>query len=101
VNPVGPLPPQPAASDRARLRQASHDLEGVFLNQLFQAMRATVPHEGIVAQSGGEDLFDSMLDQRLSELSAARSTRGLGEALYRQLSRHLPAGPSTRTGTKE
>jgi Rod binding domain-containing protein len=73
----------------------------VFLNQLFQAMRATVPHEGIVEESGGQDLFDSMLDQKLSEVSAERSTRGLGEALYRQLSRHLPEGSSSARPAKE
>ena len=75
---------------RARLREASATLEGVFLHQLFQAMRATIPEGGALTRSEGEQMFTGMLDEQLSQLTAARSTRGLGEAIYRQLSRHLP-----------
>jgi len=85
------LPPgSPQADPRVRLREASATLEGVFLQQLFQAMRATIPEGGGTTRSEGERMFTGMLDEQLSQLTAARSTRGLGEAIYRQLSRHLP-----------
>ncbi len=83
---AGNLPADP----RVRLREASATLEAVFLQQLFQAMRATVPQESGAAPSEGERMFTGMLDEQLSQLTAARSTRGIGEAIYRQLSRHLP-----------
>lgn len=87
---AGPTP------DQARLRKAAHDLEAVFVNELFKAMRATVPQEGILAQDPGQELFTGVLDQRLAELYGERARGGLGEALYRQLSRRLPdAGPAT------
>lgn len=80
----------PSTNPHEGLRRAAHQLEAVFLHQLFQAMRATVPNGGVVEQSEGERMFTAMLDERFSDLAAGRLSRGLGEALYRQLSRHLP-----------
>ena len=89
---VGPMPAKPARPDdgHARLRAMSSELEAVFLQQLFKAMRDSVPRDGILTPSPGEDVFTSMLDERLANLMASRSTRGLGQALYEQLSRALP-----------
>ncbi len=83
-----PAPSDPAG-ERSRLRQAAHDLEAVFVNELFKAMRATVPQDGLLAQDPGQELFTGMLDQRLAEAYGARARGGIGEALYRQLSRRL------------
>jgi Rod binding domain-containing protein len=96
---AGAAGPGPAVAGAARephaaLRRLAHELEGVFLAQLFAAMRASVPDGGLVNGSAGEDLFRSMLDERLAAVAADRFPRGIGEALYRQLSRGLPpAGP--------
>jgi flagellar protein FlgJ len=76
--------------DHARLRKAAHELEGLFVAELFKAMRATVPEDGILSQAPGQDLFQGMMDDRIADLYAGRSSHGLGEALYRQLSRRLP-----------
>lgn len=79
----------------AKLRKASHDLEGVFVNELFKAMRETVPQDGILSQDSGQDMFTGMLDERLSQTYAEKAQGGLGEALYHQLSRRLPdSGPA-------
>jgi Rod binding domain-containing protein len=66
----------------------SRALEGVFLAQLFQALRATVPESGL-GTAPGTDVFTAMLDERLAELAAQRLRGGMGDALYRQLSRRL------------
>jgi flagellar protein FlgJ len=78
------------ADGRDKLRKAAHDLEGVFVNELFKAMRATVPQDGILSQDPGQETFTGMLDERLAATYAERARSGLGEALYRQLSRRLP-----------
>jgi peptidoglycan hydrolase FlgJ len=75
---------------RARLRQAAQDLEAVFINELFKAMRATAPSQGILTQDPGQELFTGMLDERLSRIQAERAQSELSQALYRQLSRRLP-----------
>jgi peptidoglycan hydrolase FlgJ len=80
--------PRPDA--HAQLRRMAHELEGVFLNQLFQAMRASVPRDGIIEAAPGQELFTSLLDERLASQAAERMKGGIGEALYRQLARRLP-----------
>lgn len=93
----GPRPaPDADATARAKLRKAAHDLEAVFVNELFKAMRETVPQDGILSQDPGQEMFTGVLDQRLADVYGERAQGGLGEALYRQLSRRLPdAGPAT------
>lgn len=77
-------------SSHERLRTASRMMEAQFLSQLFAAMRATATSLDGGQVSSEEKLFTQMMDDRISELAALRSSRGLGDALYRQLSRHLP-----------
>jgi peptidoglycan hydrolase FlgJ len=79
--------PRPDA--HAQLRRMAHELEGVFLNQLFKAMRASVPQGGIVEAAPGQELFTSVLDERLASQAAERMKSGLGEALYRQMAKRL------------
>lgn len=87
--PIAPRSIQPAdGTEAARLWRAAHDLEGVFISQLFQAMRQTVSRDDGILSTGPEsDMFSSMLDEVLGQLAARRYGDGLGEVLYRQLSR--------------
>lgn len=71
--------------EHERLRQAARDLEGVFVEQMFKAMRETVPDGGVVDGGSGEEMFTTLLDQRLSAAVPGGWERGLSEALYRQL----------------
>lgn len=91
--PVGPGPRPlngaPPRDDLAQLRKVATQLEGVFMAQLFQAMRQSVPDSGLMENSPGEKLFTSMLDDQLAQVSASRMQRGLADALFRQLSRRL------------
>ena len=75
----------PAPSEQARLRQASRDLEGVFVEQLFKAMRETVPESTLFSGGAGEEMFTSMMDAHLASEVPASWENGLGKALYRQL----------------
>jgi Rod binding domain-containing protein len=91
IDPTAPAPKPAEAltAAQAKLRKAAHQLEGVFLSHLFQAMRESVPQN---PDGGtGQEMFTSMLDDELASRAADQLHRGLGEALYRQLSRRLPA----------
>jgi flagellar protein FlgJ len=94
--PIGRLADQLAASGqtpREKLQQASKDLEGLFVNELFKAMRATVPQgDGILSSAPGAELFQGMMDEKIAGLYAGKSNHGIGDALYRQLSRRLTDG---------
>lgn len=95
-----PAPADPKAAQRAKLRTLAHQFEGVFLDQLFQAMRRTVPEGGFIEKAPGEDMFTSLMDEKIADVAAQRMQRGLGEALYRQLARRLDAATATDGGTK-
>jgi flagellar protein FlgJ len=69
--------------EEARLRAATGALEGTFYQELFKAMRASVPESGLLDGGSGEDAFTAMLDQHLADVQASRNDRGIGEALYR------------------
>jgi flagellar protein FlgJ len=78
----------PTAAEQARdarLAQSVRDLEGVFVEQLFKAMRETVPDEGLTSGGSGEEMFTTLMDQHLSAEVPQTWDRGIGEALYRQL----------------
>jgi Rod binding domain-containing protein len=81
--------------ERAKVRKLAHDLEGVFLNQLFQAMRKTVPQDGAIEAAPGQEMFTQLFDEKMANEASLRMTRGLGEALYRQLAARLPADGTT------
>lgn len=79
------------SNPEARLRELANELEGVFLNQLFQAMRQSVPDGGLGGTSPGEEMFTAMLDEQLAKEAAVKWEGGIGEALFQQLSRRLTA----------
>ena len=95
--------PEPGGTARDALRQTAQSLQAVFVEQLFKAMRATVPDEGLTSGGQGEDMFRSMLDEQAAELAPKQwqHAGSLGDAVVRQLSGALapPAGPSRSTGT--
>lgn len=95
---AGPGRADGLARQHATLKKAANDLEAVFLNELFKAMRAATPSDGILSQDAGQEIFTGMLDERLAEMHTERTQGGLGEALYRQLSRRLPAPPPQAPG---
>jgi Rod binding domain-containing protein len=79
------------AGEHQRLREAAHQFEGVFIAQLFREMRATIPTD---EAAPGQELFTGLLDETIANQAAERSTRGIGEALYRQLAARIgPAAP--------
>jgi len=103
IRPTAPSPlaapaAPPDTSPRARLREQADQLEAVFSEQLFKAMRETVPQgEGAFDGGSGEEMFTGLLDQRLAAETPKTWHHGIGEALYRQLSRALP--PETTPAT--
>ncbi len=87
--------------ERDRLKGAVRQLEAVFVQQMFKAMRESVPDEG---QSGGsaEQIFTGMLDEKLSEsVPAAWNGGGLESAMMRQFRSALPTEPTNTVGTEK
>lgn len=90
-----------SAGEIARLKRAATQLEGVFVQQLFKAMRETVPQEDGAMGGSGEEMFTSLFDQQLSDSAPLQWHRGVGEAIFARLapgvrdaSRAIPADGS-------
>jgi Rod binding domain-containing protein len=98
IRPLVRSAPSPAASspaELARLRKTATQMEGMFVQQLFNAMRETVPHDGIAGGSPGEEIFTSLFDQHIAETAPAKWHHGLADAIARQMERRLGAPTPT------
>ncbi len=73
-----------------RLRAATKQLEGVFVQELFKAMRETVPKDGLTDGGAGEDIFTGLMDEKIAAHVPDHWERGIGDSLYRQLRAALP-----------
>ena len=85
----------------ARMRAATRLFEGTFYQELFKAMRGTVPEGGAIGGGAEQEMFQSMLDQHVADEAAARSERGIGAALYRYFADSLQLADAPPDGTSE
>jgi flagellar protein FlgJ len=84
----------------AKLRQVAQQMEGVFVQELYKAMRATVPqNDGAMNGGTGEEMFTGLMDQHLATETPEAWGRDLGEAIYRHLRGRLAAAAAPAGGT--
>lgn len=93
---------QALPSPEERLRKTALQLEGVFVQRLFAAMRDTVPDDGMLTQSSAEGTFTSLLDEKLAERVPEQwnGEHSLAQALYRQLRQRLPSAAPASSGSE-
>jgi flagellar protein FlgJ len=83
-------PQQKQALDR--LHTAATQLEGVFLDMMFSAMRQTVPQESVFGkESSAEQTFQTMLDEQRSQQMAQSGSIGIAKVLEEQLKQSVLA----------
>ena len=96
---IGPAPlgATPKPDDVARLKQTALQLEGLFVQRMFAAMRDTVPEGGVMPQSSAQDTFTQLLDEKMSEQvpSQWNGEHSLAHALYQQLRQRLSPAAAT------
>ena len=76
-------------AEMAKLVKVSKDFESIFLAYMLKTMRQSVPKEGIMEESQGEEIFSSMRDEELSKGMANAGGIGLGKLLVDQLKQSL------------
>lgn len=75
--------------DEKKLKEACSDLEAIFVSMMFKQMRSTVQKTGLFDGGMAEEMYEEMLfDKYAEEVSRGKGT-GLGDLLYRQLSKSL------------
>jgi flagellar protein FlgJ len=77
------------AGRQAKLYEACQALEAVFINQMLQAMRATVPENAFIGDSFATDTFQSMLFEEYAKTMSQTESFGIARALYQQLSAQI------------
>jgi Rod binding domain-containing protein len=106
MNRVGSAPQLPASTtpvnQAERLKKTALQLEGLFVQRLFAAMRDTVPTDGLMSQSSAESTFTQLLDEKFSEQVPKQwnGEHSLAQALYRQLSQRLESQATDSTGSE-
>jgi len=76
---------------RAAMKSAAQQFEAVFLQMVLKAMRDASPKEGLF-DSEQSRLYQSLLDQQLSQTLSAKGSTGLAALIEQQLSRGMNAG---------
>lgn len=72
--------------DDSELKQVCHEFESIFLSMLYKQMRATVPKSDYLESDSASEIYNSMLDDKLCEVSSQRGI-GLGDMMYKQMSK--------------
>jgi peptidoglycan hydrolase FlgJ len=84
-----------------RLHAAATQLEGVFLDMLFSAMRDTVPKESIFGkESNAEQTFQTMLDEQRSQAVAQSGSFGIAKVLEEQLKQSVLSDAARESKTQ-
>lgn len=84
-----------------RLHAAATQLEGVFLDMLFTAMRSTVSKETIFGkESNTEETFQTMLDEQRSQAVAGSGSFGIARVLEEQLRQSVLSDASRESKTE-
>ncbi len=81
--------------DSAQLKQVCHEFESIFISMMYKQMKATVPKSDYLGSDTATELYNSMLDDQLVEISSQRGI-GLADVMYKQLAKqYLKTGDST------
>lgn len=88
IPPLTPSVDPTLASNRRgdpRLAKTAQQLEGLFVQQLFAAMRETIPTDGPMSGGPGGEMFTAMLHEHLAEQAPAQWHRGLAATIAAQM----------------
>lgn len=75
--------------EEAQLYKACQELESVFINQLIQTMRSTVPKSEFLGDSFATETFESMLYEEYANKMSKTNTMGIAQLIYQQLKTNI------------
>lgn len=71
-----------------KIKLLASEFSSIFMNQMFKAMRSTIPEGGLIDGGFAEEVFTDMLDSEISKLGAGQDGfNTIGRLLYQQLKR--------------
>lgn len=81
-----------------KLREACQGFESIFIQKMWQQMRATLPQGGLL-HSRDEKMWQDMYDQELAKSMSSAGGIGLADMMYEQLSRNLVSASRGAAGS--
>lgn len=75
-----------ASKDERQLKEACQDFEAIFIKQLLDGMRKTVPRTELFERTLGEEIFEDMLYTEYAKIMSRRGSLGIADLLFKQLS---------------
>lgn len=78
------------SGDTKALREATDQLEAVFINMMMKTMRNSVPEsEGIFKKSEAEKMFSEMLDDEYAKKISSSGGIGISDMIFKQFEKHI------------
>ncbi len=84
--------------NQEKLKKACTEFEALFISQMLKSMRQTVPQTGFLAKGLGNDVYQGLMDQELSQKLSQNKGLGLGKVIYRQMLKREEKTPTVSTG---
>ncbi len=78
------------AKSLKELRESTREFEALFINEMFKAMRKTIPEGGLFEKDLSDEIYEGMIDMERARHASKGKGIGLGEQMYDQL-KHLIA----------
>jgi hypothetical protein len=66
------------------VEKAARQFEAIFVQQLLQSMRRTIPESASMGRSAGSSMYDFMLDRSVADQMSAGRGIGIADFLHRQ-----------------
>ena len=71
--------------DLESLRQSTREFEAIFVNEMFKAMRKTIPEGGLIEKDTSTEMYQEMIDMEIARSHSEGDGIGLGKAMFDQL----------------
>jgi flagellar protein FlgJ len=72
-----------------RLDRACAEFEALFIQKLFETMRAAIPKSGLMDGGAAETIYTGMLDQQIAQDLALQGSLGLSSRIKAQIVQRL------------
>jgi len=87
---------KPMSKKALSLKKSCQDFEAIFIQSMFKAMHKTVPDSGLFEKDTAHEIYQDMLDSKVSTEISRHQSIGLADQMYRQMEKFLPEGTSKK-----
>ncbi|OQX20172.1 MAG: hypothetical protein BWK76_02160 [Desulfobulbaceae bacterium A2] len=69
------------------VQKTSQEFEALFIQQMFQSMRQSIPEGGLLKKDNATRIYEEMLDAERARVMARQQSLGIADAIERQVQR--------------